>query len=119
MSAGDEFVVVMEGGRPEQAAELAQDMIELVSQPLKLEGGEEVYIGASIGISLYPDNAQDSHGLIRNADAAMYQSKESGRNTFRYYSEELTRLARDRLELEARLRRGLERNELEVITSRR
>lgn len=112
---GDEFVVVMEElDRPEQAAELAQDMIELVSQPLKLEGGEEVYIGASIGISLYPDNAQDSHGLIRNADAAMYQSKESGRNTFRYYSEELTRLARDRLELEARLRRGLERNELEV-----
>ncbi len=109
---GDEFVVVLEDlPRPESAADVAQDIIQLLDAPIVLSGGQEVFLGASIGISLFPGDGDDATSLIQYADAALFQAKESGRGTYRFYTEALTRAANRRLEMEARLRRALERDE--------
>lgn len=109
---GDEFVVVVEElPRPEAAADVAQDIIQLLDAPITLSGGQEIFLGASIGISLFPGDGLDATSLIQYADAALFQAKESGRGTYRFYTEALTRAANRRLEMEARLRRALERNE--------
>jgi diguanylate cyclase (GGDEF)-like protein/PAS domain S-box-containing protein len=109
---GDEFLVVLENlERPEDAAGVAQTLIQLLERPFILPSGHEVYIGASIGISLYPTDASNVTELIRTADVAMYQAKEQGRNTTRFYTPTLTVAANERLEMEARLRRALANNE--------
>ncbi|WP_263140600.1 EAL domain-containing protein [Pseudomonas sp. RIT-PI-AD] len=109
---GDEFLVVLENLRqPEEAARVARSLLSLMESPFILADNREAYLGASIGISLYPDDSRDCDDLIRNADAAMYQAKAEGRNTFRFYTEALTERARTRLELESRMRRALRQGE--------
>ncbi len=109
---GDEFAVLMESiDGPEDAAALAQSILDNLAAPFALSGGREVYATVSIGIALYPGSAPHVNQLISDADAAMYKAKEGGRNTFRLYTESLTRLARERLDLEANLRRALANEE--------
>ena len=109
---GDEFLVLLENlQRPEDAASVAQTLLSLLQEPFYLPSGHELYVGASIGISLYPDDGRTVTDLIQHADVAMYQSKEEGRNTYRFYTPTLTLVAKERLGLEARLHRALANEE--------
>ncbi len=108
---GDEFMVLLEQTQsPGDAAVVAQGLIDALTDPFRLSSGHEIFIHASIGISLYPDDGADFMELVRNADAAMYRAKAQG-NTYGFYTEDLTRYASRRLELETRLRRALAQNE--------
>ena len=112
---GDEFTVLLENiVHPEDAARVAEAIIADLREPLKLPKIGEIRIGVSIGISLYPQHGDTPEILLQQADAALYRAKEEGRNRYAYFSDELTRAARERIELEARLRRAITQNELRV-----
>ena len=109
---GDEFVLVLEHLRhPQQAAQVAAAILETLNQPFTLEGGQQVYVRASIGISMCPEDGQDESELVRNADAAMYESKRRGRNNFSFYTQAFTTDATQRLQMETLLRRAVENSE--------
>ncbi len=112
---GDEFVVVLNDITFEDNARaVAQKLIEAFQRPFSLSEGHQVYIGASIGISLFPDHAAIANDLIQHADAALYRAKDRGRNTYSFYSTALTEAANIRLQMEAELRRGLEQREFQL-----
>ena len=112
---GDEFVVLLERlTQPQDAGRVAQEIIDTLAPVFRLQSGAEVFISASIGISLYPDHGNTPDELTQHADAALYLAKGQGRHTYRYYTEALTRATHERLSMEARLRRALERDELLV-----
>lgn len=108
---GDEFVILLEAAERHQAAMTAERLIRTLSMSYLL-GEQECYVSASVGISMYPDDATDPNGLMRNADAAMYRAKDHGKNAFQFFTAELAEQATQRLELETGLRRAIERNEL-------
>ena len=113
---GDEFVILLEEvSHPESAARIARDIISSMNEAWRLPSGNEVRIGVSIGIALFPDHSTAAVELIQNADTAMYQAKKEGRNCFKYFSENLTRVARERIAIEYRLRQAIEKNQLRVF----
>lgn len=112
---GDEFTVLLdEVLQPEDAAVVANDIIAALSEPCKLSNGSEVRIGVSIGISLFPEHGDTPETLLQHADTALYQAKTEGRGRFKYFSKGLTQAARDRIELEVRLRHAIETEQLRV-----
>lgn len=109
---GDEFVVLLEDIQgPRDATVVADKLLKVLARPFDVDGNE-LYIGASIGISLYPADGEDASTLVRNADAAMYQVKSQGRNGYRFYASEMTDAAAERLKIEAMLRRSLDNGEI-------
>jgi diguanylate cyclase (GGDEF)-like protein len=111
---GDEFVVLLtELGDEQYAATVAQKIITAVARPFTLLG-QEFRVTASIGISTYPKDGPDEQTLTKNADIAMYQAKEDGKNNFQFYSELLNANSLERLTLESSLRHALERNEFQL-----
>ncbi|HZR71155.1 MAG TPA: EAL domain-containing protein [Burkholderiales bacterium] len=108
---GDEFVVlVQEVAEPKQVATVARKILASLVQPVVMNQ-QEVRMTASIGICMYPADAQDEQSLMKNADIAMYRAKEDGKNNYKFYSEEINVHSFEKLALETSLRRGLERNE--------
>ncbi|MGH8133979.1 MAG: putative bifunctional diguanylate cyclase/phosphodiesterase [Steroidobacteraceae bacterium] len=116
--AGDEFALFVDGLPADidnrgPIAQLARAILTEVSRPFQLNLNE-VFLTASIGIAFCPRHAENVIDLIRNADAAMYYSKQNGGNTFAFYSPEMNAAAVERLMLKSKLRRALERDELEI-----
>jgi len=111
---GDEFIVLLADiSSPDVAGLVAQRLIDTLSRPVEIEGHECV-VGVSIGISLFPQNADDAGELIKYADIAMYHAKSRGRNTWEYYTPELNRAANRYMRLETRLRRAIAEERLEL-----
>ncbi|MED7666055.1 EAL domain-containing protein [Pseudomonas moraviensis subsp. stanleyae] len=111
---GDEFAVLAEScPQPAQAAALAQRILDALKEPLPIDGNQ-LFIDASIGISLFPSDALSAEQLLRNADSALFKAKSSGRNGYALYTEELTAHAQERVEIAFELRRALEQQELRV-----
>ncbi len=111
---GDEFIVLIEEFvRVEEVDVVAEKIQKAMVEPFTIDD-HELYLGASIGISLFPEDGEDVATLIKNADAAMYKAKDAGRNTFHFYTEELTLEAERRLHMEAGLRGALEHSEMEL-----
>ncbi len=109
--SGDEFAVVLADlARPDDAALVAQKLLESLTQPFDLSG-QEAYVTASIGIAVYPGDGEDAESLLKNADIAMYQAKESGRNAFRFFTAEMNLRSVARMQLNTDLRHAIERRE--------
>ncbi len=108
---GDEFLIILPDlDKPEAAQQVATKILNELAKPIEVSG-HELTVTASIGISHYPNDATDVQQLLKHADSAMYQAKDAGRNTARFFTSDLNFLLSKRLEVESRLRRGIERNE--------
>ncbi|MDK9719904.1 MAG: EAL domain-containing protein [Rhodospirillales bacterium] len=111
---GDEFVLVLpDTTGTSEVAHVAEKIIRELVVPLQLSG-HEVHVTTSLGIALFPDDGLDAKTLMKNADMAMYQAKEAGRNAFRFFDASMNSRALERLDLEASLRRAVERLEFEL-----
>lgn len=109
---GDEFTVVLQG-LPDQEAlqDVAAKILTALAQPFMLQGGPQ-YISGSIGVTIFPSDAENTSDLLRNADIAMYQAKAAGRNCYQFYSADMQEEALVRVELERDLRRAINGGEL-------
>jgi diguanylate cyclase (GGDEF)-like protein/PAS domain S-box-containing protein len=113
--SGDEFAVVLTDlTRPEDAALVAQKILDGLSAPLMLSG-QETFVTASVGIAAYPGDGEDAETLLGAADAAMYRAKQSGRNAYQFFTAEITQRTRARAQVALELRRALERNEFGLV----
>ena len=111
---GDEFVLMAPSlNGSEQLMALAHKILAAVARPFTLRG-HEFHVTASVGISVYPIDGDDERALMKNADIAMYQAKEDGKNTFAFYSAALNTHSMERLAFESSLRRALETQQLQV-----
>jgi len=108
---GDEFVLILPDlERPENARVVADKILQELARPVEI-GGHEIHVTPSIGISHYPNDATDVHQLLKHADNAMYQAKDAGRNTVRFFTNDLNFLLSKRLEIESRLRKAIDNEE--------
>jgi len=111
---GDEFAVIFENDSPAEVTHAAQRIIETLAQPIVLEG-QQVYVTASIGVSLYPDDGLDGPTLLKNADVAMYRAKERGKNSFQFFTGEMKALSHDRLFLINDLRQAIDNRDFFLV----
>jgi len=98
----------------EDVIHIAEKILQSVEQRIEI-GGREIFISASIGISLFPEDAADTCSLFKNADTAMYKAKSLGRNTYQFYSADMNASALEQLNMENRLRSALERGEFFLL----
>jgi diguanylate cyclase (GGDEF)-like protein/PAS domain S-box-containing protein len=112
---GDEFTLILPGlHRSEELPALTEKILQVLRRPVRVEG-RELYVTASLGASLYPDDGEDAATLVKNADTAMYRAKEQGRDQCQLYTPAMNVSAVERLAEENNLRRALQRNELEPV----
>ncbi len=111
---GDEFTILLpELNRIQDAAKVAKRILDNIAKPLFI-AGHEIFITGSIGITVYPLDGEEADTLLKNADAAMYNAKEQGRNNYQFYSEAMNASSFKRLSLENALRKALDRHEFLV-----
>jgi diguanylate cyclase (GGDEF)-like protein len=112
--AGDEFIILLPStAGPGESQQVARRILQSFKEPFVIYK-QDIFISASIGIALYPSDGTTADELLKNADIAMYHAKKLGRNNYQYYSDELNKAAVEKLEIESRLRRAVENNELEL-----
>jgi diguanylate cyclase (GGDEF)-like protein len=112
---GDEFTITLaELHDTGKVTDVAQKIRNDLARPFRLDG-ELAYISASIGITLYPRDGRNASDLLRNADQAMYQSKDHGRNRFTYFTASMQEAAQTRMAMSNELRRALDADQLEVF----
>jgi two-component system CheB/CheR fusion protein len=112
---GDEFAILVEGlSDINQVTHIADELLKALKPSFTI-GDHEFFVGASIGISLYPDDARQVDGLVRFANAAMNLAKEEGRGQYKFFTPELNRRAHRALSVETRLRMAIERHELTLL----
>jgi diguanylate cyclase (GGDEF)-like protein/PAS domain S-box-containing protein len=112
---GDEFTMLLPGiAQAVDVAKVAQKVLNTVRQPFHIDG-HELFLTASIGISLYPEDGQDTETLLKNADASMYRAKEQGRDNYQLCTPAMNATALERLNLENRLRKALAQEELTLF----
>lgn len=111
---GDEFVILLANiSSPKDAGAVAENIISTASRPFFVSA-REIFINTSIGIAVYPDDGETGKELMAHADAAMYQAKESGRGTYKYFEESMNQELVQRIEMETAMRYALERGEFEL-----
>jgi diguanylate cyclase (GGDEF)-like protein/PAS domain S-box-containing protein len=110
----DEFTLFGAGFKDAAAVRvLGEELIRCLDEPFRI-AGQDVYVGASIGISLFPENGTDARVLIKAADVALHEAKREGKNQLRFFALELAGAARERLEMETRLRKALAQSEFRL-----
>lgn len=111
---GDEFTVMIDRVESCDALiDIVTEIIDTLKRPLLLDG-HTLYTTFSIGIALYPDDGKSAEELLKNSDTAMYKAKEQGRNRYQFYTDDMTKQALHRIEMEANLRRAIFKSEFEV-----
>ena len=111
---GDEFIVVLSNiNDVNDISRIAQNMLDAMSDPIEIEN-QSFHTSASIGITLFPSDGDNFDDLLKNADTAMYKAKESGRNTYHFFTAKMNVDAMERLQLHTQLRAALQRNEFRL-----
>lgn len=108
---GDEFTILLEDIDTEKVSQVGKRILKEFVTPFEVDN-DEFYVTPSIGISIYPTDGTDEETLIKNADTAMYQAKERGKNNFQFYSKNLYGISTRKMEMENWLRRALEQNQM-------
>jgi diguanylate cyclase (GGDEF)-like protein/PAS domain S-box-containing protein len=112
---GDEFIIIVEDvNEPEDTELLLEKILQQFSNPFIIDN-KELIVTASIGVAVYPNDAQDYPALLRAADIGMYKAKKDGRNTFHFYTQEMNNIAVRQLQLDNNLRFALERDEFHLV----
>ncbi|HYH09443.1 MAG TPA: EAL domain-containing protein [Thermoanaerobaculia bacterium] len=112
---GDEFAVILpEVGRAEDAGSVGRKLIAALRSPIIVDG-HELHVTASCGVAIYPSDGLDVVTLIKHADAALYRSKDSGRNNVQLFASSMNRRYSERLELELALHRAVDRDEFTLV----
>jgi two-component system CheB/CheR fusion protein len=111
---GDEFVALLSGVSLEETNTIASRVVDFMSASFPIQGNN-LFVSASIGISIFPDDGEDSVTLLKNADTAMYRAKERGRNQYQYFANEMKVNALQRMTLESGLREALRQKSLHVV----
>lgn len=111
---GDEFTIILDALHDTHTiVDIIKELLDAMTEPIVIEE-HQLYATLSIGATIYPDDSMQSNTLLKNADAAMYKAKEDGRNTYRFYTEEMTERAFERIVMASSLRQALEREEFIV-----
>jgi diguanylate cyclase (GGDEF)-like protein/PAS domain S-box-containing protein len=108
---GDEFLVLLTGvARESDAAQMARKLLKVLAEPFAFKK-REIFLSASIGVGLFPNDGGDAEALVANVDTAMYRAKEAGRNNFQFFTPHMQERSQERAHLESGLRRALPREE--------
>ena len=111
---GDEFIVLVERADADEVSAIGRRILDFLSASYQIQG-RDVFTTASVGVSSYPDDGQDSETLLKNADTAMYMAKEHGKNQFEFFSVEMKLLSEQRMAIETGIRLALQQDQFSLV----